>query len=82
MAAASIPASAGPGAGAEADGDPRSQETAAHSLPDGVDVDDVAMVAAPGVGVGCGTMAPGARQPKPRAERAMSQRHFHTTPQG
>ena len=80
MPAARVPASVRLGTGTEDDGDPRLQDTAAHSLPDGAGADDVTMAAVPAARVGWESMEPGTRQLTATAARVnRSQRHLGAT---
>jgi len=64
------------------DGDPRLQDTAAHSLPDGAGASAVTMAAPPAVG-DSDRVEPGTTQLTARAARVTSsQRHLGATLQG
>ncbi len=82
MPAARVPASARLGTGAEDDGDPRLQDTAAHPPPDGAGA-AVRMAAVPAAVVGWESSEPGTTQLTATAARVTSgQRHLDPTNQG
>ncbi len=68
---------------AAGDDDPRLQDTAAHSLPNGADAVSITIGPGPAARVAWDSMDPGTRQVKaPAARQTRSQRHLSATIQG